>query len=191
MKKVAISQVRIIGGKLRGNKIPVPGVSGLRPTADRIRETLFNWLADDCRGATVLDCFCGSGALGFESVSRGADSVTMIEQDKKAWRNLQQQINRLRLNNIELLNGDALALIADLGRSYSVVFIDPPYALAGLRERVLRSLIDSDRLTDGAQIYFEWPEGETFDLSDPRLSWRRYKKAGEVHYAIAEWRLSR
>lgn len=191
MKKTAMSQIRIIGGMLRGSKLPVPPVDGLRPTPDRIRETIFNWLASECRGATVLDCFSGSGALGFEALSRGADSVTLIEQDSKAADNLKQQIERLRLNHINVYTGDALALIPELGQAYSMVFIDPPYAFTHMREKVLSSLIDNHRLTEGAQIYLEWPQGETFELSDPKLCWRKHKKAGQVHYAIAEWRLSR
>ena len=191
MKKTALSQIRIIGGMLRGSKIPVPSVNGLRPTPDRIRETIFNWLAAACRGATVLDCFSGSGALGFEALSRGADSVTLIEQDSKAGGNLKQQIERLSLDNIKLYTGDALALIPELAQVYSIVFIDPPYALTQMRENVLSSLINNHRLTDGAQIYLEWPEGETFEFNDPNLCWRKHKKAGQVHYAIAEWRLSR
>ena len=77
------SQVRIIAGDWRGRKIPVPDLQGLRPTSDRIRETLFNWLSERCRGASVLDCFAGSGALGFEAASRGAKSVTLVELNKK------------------------------------------------------------------------------------------------------------
>lgn len=176
---------------LRGRKIPVLSVSGLRPTPDRIRETIFNWLAAECRGATVLDCFSGSGVLGFEALSRGADSVTLIEQDRNAGDNLKQQIEKLKLNNIELRAGDALAVIPGLGEEYNIVFIDPPYALTAMRENTLNSLIEHKRLADGAQIYVEWPQGETFELSHPNLSWRKHKKAGQVHYAIAEWRLSR
>jgi 16S rRNA (guanine966-N2)-methyltransferase len=191
MQETAMSHIRIIGGMLRGRKIPVPPVQGLRPTPDRIRETIFNWLAAECRRATVLDCFSGSGALGFEAFSRGADSVTLIEQDRTAGDNLQQQMKKLKLGNVKLYAGDALAVIPGLGEQYSMVFIDPPYALAHLRENALDSLIDHHRLTDGAQIYLEWPQGETFELSHPNLSWRKHKKAGQVHYAIAEWRLSR
>lgn len=191
MQKTAMSHIRIIGGVLRGRKIPVPPVHGLRPTPDRIRETIFNWLAGECRGATVLDCFSGSGALGFEALSRGAECVTLIEQNRKAGDNLKQQIEKLNLNHIKLRAGDALAEIPGLDAKYSIVFIDPPYALSGMRENALNSLIDHHRLADGAQIYLEWPQGETYELSHPDLSWRKHKKAGQVHYAIAEWRLSR
>lgn len=190
-QKPATSRIRIIGGKLRGSKISVPTVTGLRPTPDRVRETLFNWLADECRGATVLDCFCGSGVLAIESVSRGAAWVTMIEQNRLAWENLKQQAQRFMLDNTEILNGDALSLIEKLEHRYSLVFVDPPYACSGMREAVLRNLIDNGRLDDSAQIYLEWPEGDNVELDHPGLTWRKHKKAGQVHYAIAEWRLSR
>lgn len=190
-RKPGASQIRVIAGQLRGSKLPVPSVAGLRPTPDRIRETLFNWFADDCRGAVVLDCFAGSGALGFEAGSREASWVTMIEQDKKAWKNLQTQVQRLQLDNIELLNGDALSLIPGLKRRYDLVFIDPPYARPEFRGEVLQGLIKHAKLNDGARIYLEWPQGETFELPGTELSWWKKKKAGQVHYAIAEWRLSR
>lgn len=185
------SQIRIIGGKLRGSKISVPAVTGLRPTPDRVRETVFNWLADDCRGATVLDCFCGSGVLAIESLSRGAAWVTMIEQNRLAWQNLKQQVQRFTIDKAEVLNGNALSLIENLKHQYSLVFVDPPYASSGMRETVLQNLIENGRLDDVAQIYLEWPEGDTVELDHPGLTWRKHKKAGQVHYAIAEWRLSR
>ncbi len=191
MSGSSASQVRIISGQLRGSKLPVPSVEGLRPTPDRIRETLFNWLANECRGAVVLDCFAGSGALGFEAGSREARLVTMIERDRLAWRNLQNQAQRLQLDNIELLNGDALALISGLKQSYDLVFVDPPYARPEFRTEVLASLIKSRKLNDGARIYLEWPQGEVFEFPDAQLSWWKQKKTGQIHYAIAEWQLSR
>lgn len=168
----------------------MPSIPGLRPTPDRVRETLFNWLADHCRGAMVLDCFSGSGALGFEALSRGAGKVTMIERDKTAYENLQRQANRLKLDNIEIVNADALSAIKQLKQAYSLVFIDPPYAASELRRQTLHSLAEQSKLDRGAQIYLEWPIGESFELDHPQLSWRKRKKAGQVHYAIAEWHRS-
>ncbi len=191
VNKIKPTQVRIIAGQWRGRRIPVPDAEGLRPTPDRIRETLFNWLADECRGATVLDCFSGSGVLGFEACSRGAKSVTIIEKNGFAWKNLQTQVQLLESDNIELLCGDVLDLVPQLSRSYSLVFIDPPYALPELRTLVLDSLLTYGKLTDGARIYLEWPQGESFELPSSDFHWLKQKKAGSVHYAIAEWRLSR
>ena len=100
MIKTKPGQVRIIAGEWRGSKLVVPAVDGLRPTPDRIRETLFNWLANDCRGANVLDCFAGSGALGFEVASRGARQVRLIEQNPLAFNNLQDLKQRLKADNV-------------------------------------------------------------------------------------------
>jgi 16S rRNA (guanine966-N2)-methyltransferase len=191
MKKPRLAQVRIISGCWRGTKLSVPTVDGLRPTPDRIRETLFNWLGNDCRGANVLDCFAGSGALGFEAASRGARQVRLIERNSRALRNLEDLKRRLKADNIGLLQGDAVDLIPDLPENYDLVFVDPPYAEPDLRARVIIQLIEYAKLSDGARIYLEWPHGELFELPHPQLSWMKQKKAGQVHYAIAEWRLSR
>jgi len=186
-----IQQVRIIGGQWRGRKLPVPEVDGLRPTPDRIRETLFNWLMTDCPGAMVLDCFAGSGVLGFEALSREARHLTMIESNSRAWRNLDRQVEDLRDDRITLISGDAIGLIAQLKHQFNLVFIDPPYGLAQLRQQVLESLIEHRRLLDGAKVYLEWPLGEQFQLPHSGLSWLKQKIAGRVNYAIAEWRPSR
>lgn len=191
MKQNSVSQIRIIAGQWRGRKIPVPDIEGLRPTPDRIRETLFNWLAAHCRDAIALDCFAGSGALGFEACSRGANTVTMIEKNKMAWMSLQTQAERLEADNIEVLFGDVLDLIPQLQQNYSLVFIDPPYASAELRGEVLDALLVHRKLADGACIYLEWPQGESFELPSDDFRWLKQKKAGQVHYAIAEWHISR
>ncbi|MCP4489445.1 MAG: 16S rRNA (guanine(966)-N(2))-methyltransferase RsmD [Gammaproteobacteria bacterium] len=191
MKKNTASQLRIIGGRWRGRKIPVPAIAGLRPTPDRIRETVFNWLAARCQAATALDCFAGSGALGFEVASRGAKAVFMVEKSSDAMQNLVNQKQRLEANNIELYRGDILALIPSLQRSLDIVFIDPPYARSELRHRVIDALITNQSLADGARIYLEWPHGERFEFLSAGFTWLKQKKAGQVHYAIAEWRLCR
>lgn len=191
MKQVKSTQVRIIAGRWRGSKLPVPTVTGLRPTPDRIRETLFNWLANDCRSAQVLDCFAGSGVLGFETASRGAARVTFIEQNEQGWRNLMVQIQRLQAENIDLHRGNSIELIPQLSPIYDIVFIDPPYARPELRELVIKLLIENQKLADGARIYLEWPLGEQYDLPHSDLVWLKQKKAGQVNYAIAEWRPSR
>lgn len=182
--------LRIIGGRWRASKLPIPDIEGLRPTPDRIRETLFNWLMTDCPGASVLDCFSGSGALGFEALSREAKHLTMIENNTVAWRNLQKQAKRFPADQITLVQGDAIELIVQLKGQFSLVFIDPPYAMPQLRQQVLINLIAHQRLMDGAKIYLEWPLGEEFELAEPGFSWVRHKIAGRVNYAIAEWRVS-
>ena len=191
MVKKNNQQVRIIGGRWRGSKLSVPDIDGLRPTPDRIRETVFNWLITDCAGASVLDCFAGTGALGFEALSRDAKHITMIENNALAWSNLKGQTQRLHASKVTLLSGSAIELITQLKQQFSLVFIDPPYALPQLRQQVLESLITHDRLIEGAKIYLEWPVGEQFELPSSGLYWLKQKLAGRVNYAIAEWCLSR
>lgn len=191
MSRAKPQQVRIIGGIWRGRKIPVTNIDGLRPTPDRIRETLFNWLAMDCPGASVLDCFAGSGVLGFEAISRAAKQLTMVEKDSQARDRLQQQLERFECDSITLICGDIVKLIPGMKNQFDLVFVDPPYALPQLRYQVINSLLEHRRLINGAKIFIEWPAAEQFDLPVPELSWLKQKKAGLVNYGIAEWRLSR
>ena len=191
MSSKRVQQVRIIGGAWRGKKIPVAEVEGLRPTPDRIRETLFNWLMTECSGANVLDCFAGSGALGLEALSREARHLTMIESNSHALRNLQRLAQNWNTDRITLFSGDAIGLIPKLNRRFNVVFIDPPYALPWLRQQVIESLISHQMLEEVAKVYFEWPLGEEFELPGSGLLWLKQKIAGRVNYALAEWRPSR
>jgi 16S rRNA (guanine966-N2)-methyltransferase len=185
------SQIRIIGGSWRGRKLAVIDAPGLRPTPDRIRETLFNWLARDCRGAIVLDCFAGSGALGIEALSRGAQKLVALEQQPQAVAGLRAQVSRLGGADIDIVAGDALQSIGRLQQRFDIVFIDPPYAEPQLRKQVFEKLEAEDRLSPGALIYFEWPDPETFELPSDALQWLKQKSAGRVNYALAEWKGSR
>ena len=184
------SQVRIIGGKWRGSKLSVIDAEGLRPTPDRIRETLFNWLALDCPGAQVLDCFAGSGVLGFEALSRGARRLVALEQQPQALASLRAQSKRFDGDTIEILSGDALHSIRQLQQKFDIVFIDPPYARPQLRKQIFIQLETQACLQPGARVYFEWPSSENFELPAPGLHWLKQKTAGQVNYAIAEWQLS-
>ncbi len=128
MQKTGPGHVRIIAGTLRGSKLPVLGEPGLRPTADRVRETLFNWLQSKVAGARVLDVFAGSGALGFEAASRGAAQVLCIENSTSAAANLHQQQQRLQLANLQVVQGDALSWLAEADTAnFDLVFLDPPF----------------------------------------------------------------
>lgn len=184
-------QIRIIGGRWRGRRLQVIDAEGLRPTPDRIRETLFNWLGDECRGASVLDCFAGSGALGFEALSRGARSLLALEKNPAAAQNLRLLAQRLECDAVEVIRGDALQAIAGLQGAFDIVFIDPPYAQGQWRGQVIEVLEARQCLRVGAKIYFEWPKNESFELPSARLQLQKQKSAGQVEYAIAEWRLSR
>jgi 16S rRNA (guanine966-N2)-methyltransferase len=181
------SQIRIIGGCWRGRKLNVVDAPGLRPTPDRIRETLFNWLAQGCRDACVLDCFAGSGALGFEALSRGAAKLVAIERQKQAAAGLRAEAKRLQSDAVEVLEGDALQLIGRLRQGFDIVFVDPPYAEPELRQQIFAKLESADCLNPGAVLYFEWPASESFTLPSPALRWLKQKSAGRVNYAIAEW----
>lgn len=183
-------QIRIIGGDWRGRKLSVIDADGLRPTPDRIRETLFNWLATKCHFATVLDCFAGSGALGLEAMSRGAGALVACEQHPQAVDNLRQQLQRLGSDAIDIIAGDVQDSIDRFEQSFDIVFIDPPYAHPEMRARVLLQLEARQCLREASIIYFEWPQSQVFELPSANLHWLKQKKAGQVHYAIAEWRFS-
>ena len=185
------SQVRIIGGQWRGRKLPVVDGAGLRPTPDRIRETLFNWLAADCRGARVLDCCAGTGVLGLEAVSRGACGLVAIERNPAAVEALRSAVEQLQADTVQVIRGDALRVIDGLMQPFDLVFIDPPYADPELRTQLFLRLQENQCLAENARIYFEWPVGEDFALPSEYLSWLRQKCAGQVNYAVAEWRRSR
>jgi 16S rRNA (guanine966-N2)-methyltransferase len=147
--------VRIIGGRWRGSKLPVPAQAGLRPTPDRVRETLFNWLAPVLPGSRCLDLFAGSGALGFEAASRGARRVLAIEREPRQVASLRDSAARLGGDGVEVLLGDALAwLRAAPVETFDIAFVDPPFASglwAGVRERLPAHLAES------AWLYVEQP----------------------------------
>ncbi len=185
------SQVRIIGGKWRGRKLQVVDAAGLRPTPDRVRETLFNWLDQELSDATVLDCFAGSGVLGFEALSRGARSVTALERQQRVVANLRAQAERLETTAFEIVAGDARESIEKLQQKFDIVFIDPPYAEPQMRGQVYKQLEIHGCLRPGAKIYFEWPASERLELPAADLHWLKQKTAGQIKYAIAEKRGSR
>lgn len=151
-------KVRIIAGRWRGSRLEVPAVPGLRPSPDRVRETLFNWLQGDVAGARCLDLFAGSGALGFEAASRGAGEVVMVERDPRALAALGAAKARLGADQVEVVADDALAwLMRGPGRPFDVVFVDPPFA-AGLHRAVLAAL--GPWLSPAAKVYVESARGE-------------------------------
>lgn len=180
-------QPRIIAGAWRGRRLKVLPLEGLRPTPDRIRETVFNWLAVDCRGATVLDCCAGSGTMVLEALSRGAGAAVAIEKQNSAARLLQQQAADFNTDRLRVIQGDAIRTIPRLAGGFDLVFIDPPYAEPGLRARCVELLEQTGQLNEGAKVYFEWPLQTAFDLPSDNLSWWRRKKAGQVEFGVAEW----
>jgi 16S rRNA (guanine966-N2)-methyltransferase len=157
--------IRIIGGEHRGRKLRFPDVKGLRPTADRVRETLFNWLQTRVPGAVCLDLFAGSGAIGLEALSRGADKLVFCEQSAAAVHNLQENIELLGLQDkAEVQRMDARRLLQrSPGELFDIVFLDPPFA-AGLLSEICQQLEQSGCLAQHAFIYVEqdsshpWPD---------------------------------
>lgn len=172
MKPSGSGSVRIIGGRWRGSRLPVAERSGLRPTADRVRETLFNWLQGELHGASCLDLFAGSGALGFEAASRGADRVLLVERDAAQAASLRASAERLQATAVAVRCADAQAVLAELpAAAFDLVFVDPPFA-SGLAESVLPRL---DRvLRPAAWLYLE----ATIEQQAPQLAadWRLHRE---------------
>ena len=156
-------KVRVIGGAWRGRSIKVADVLGLRPTADRTRETLFNCLGQRVDGLTCLDMFAGTGALGFESLSRGAKLVYMIEQSPKAHQSIKENYQLLSqdgvLGELNLMRGDAIHQVANmLEESVDITFIDPPFSQEDLYLKALAQAVRINRKTTGSAIYVEHPK---------------------------------
>ena len=179
--KSANGFIRIISGQFRGRKLPVKDVQGLRPTTDRIKETVFNWLMQDTRDAAVLDCFAGSGGLGFEALSRFAKRAVFFELDKSAASQLIQNISTLKLENATIKQGDSLALLANnsLDEQFDLVFVDPPFR-QNLAEKSCLLLESNQWVTEQALIYVEL-ESELTSFTPPD-NWLllKEKSAGQV-----------
>jgi 16S rRNA (guanine966-N2)-methyltransferase len=178
------NRVRIIGGEHRGRRIAVADRPGLRPTPDRVRETLFNWLGQRLDGLACLDLFAGSGALGFEAASRGAARVVMVENDRQAFGALEEARAAIGLRQVDLVFGDAFDYVKQGDDRFDVVFLDPPFkqnagqnTLAAALERLPR------RLAPGARVYAEAPGPLAL------AGWRelRRARAGQVSYQLLEW----
>ncbi|WP_434777044.1 16S rRNA (guanine(966)-N(2))-methyltransferase RsmD [Neisseria sp. Ec49-e6-T10] len=128
VKKKSNNQIRIIGGTHKRSLIHFPSIEGLRPTPDRVRETLFNWLGQDLTGQVILDLFAGSGALGFEAASRGAKKVTLIECNAQIVRMLLENQHRLQFDQIDIIKQDALSFLKKMPIApYNIIFLDPPF----------------------------------------------------------------
>jgi 16S rRNA (guanine966-N2)-methyltransferase len=181
---VKTNQVRIIGGQWRSRIVRFPDAQSLRPTTDRLRETLFNWLGQDLTGKTCLDLFAGSGALGFEAASRGARHVVMIEQSAGVYRALLETQELLGAGQVELHRADAFAFLKTDTRRYDIVFLDPPFQLGWL-PRLLPML--PIRLEADARVYME--AEETFAVPSA-FEVLRQTRAGQVHGVLIKYRQS-
>ena len=183
MANHAPGKLRIIGGSLRNSRLAVPDVAGLRPTSDRVRETLFNWLMPVIDGARCLDLFAGTGALGVEALSRGAAWVDFVEHDRDLSRALEQNLLRLKQDRAAVRAGDALQLLRrEPARHYDVVFLDPPFA-ADLWNPAAQALEAHGWLKPHAWIYVEAPATAALALP-PSWQLHRESAAGAVRFAL-------
>lgn len=178
MRRNRINTVRIIGGRWRSRILDFPDLAELRPTPDRVRETLFNWLGQDLTGLACLDLFAGSGALGFEALSRGAASVVMVEKDPKALEALRGNAKKLDAANLTIVRGDALEFARSSHSRFDLVFVDPPYRL-GLHAPALELV--RGLLAEGGRVYVE--SASIFDSSRDWLA-LKHARAGNVHFHL-------
>ncbi|WOH36539.1 16S rRNA (guanine(966)-N(2))-methyltransferase RsmD [Thalassotalea fonticola] len=182
-QKQQTGQVRIIAGQFRGRKLPVIMADGLRPTTDRVKETVFNWLMPYLYNVKCLDCFAGSGSLGFEALSRGVRSTQFYELNAIAAKQIQDNIQLLKASNAKINKGSCLALLEKEQQEFDLVFIDPPFR-KGFVGQTAELLESKQLLADEAVIYIE-VESELADLQLP-VNWQLLKEkvSGQVAYRL-------
>ncbi|MEO6687489.1 MAG: 16S rRNA (guanine(966)-N(2))-methyltransferase RsmD [Dokdonella sp.] len=180
--KSTAGTLRIVAGSLRGSRLNVPDMQGLRPTPDRVRETLFNWLAPSIPGARCLDLYAGTGALGIEAMSRGAGECVLVERDRGLCKLLQENLSRLQVANAKVVNDDAAGFLAAPVEPFDLVFLDPPFD-ANLWASSARQLEQGGWLREGAFVYVE-----SIADADVRLpsNWASHRegRAGAVQFAL-------
>ncbi|MDR5611792.1 MAG: 16S rRNA (guanine(966)-N(2))-methyltransferase [Arsenophonus sp.] len=176
-------QIRIIGGKWRGRKLPVFDSEGLRPTTDRIRETLFNWLMPVIQEARCLDCFAGSGALAIEALSRYAASATLIELERSVATQLVANLAKLEAKNVQVINSDTLNYLTQNGTAYDVIFLDPPFRKDLLQQTALL-LEQNGWLSENCWIYVEEEAEANLALLPKNWQLHRKKVTGQVAYCL-------
>lgn len=183
-KRAKSNSIRIIAGQWRARRLPVLEHDGLRPSTDRVRETLFNWLMHDISGAHCLDLFAGSGALGLECLSRGAESALFVESDRKVAAQLQQNLQTLNaLKKGKVLNQDALNMVRQkASKPFDLVFLDPPFE-NDLLSHVMPLLNDNGWVSDSSLVYVEQASKQD---PCPTPGWKVYKegKAGNSRYTL-------
>lgn len=183
--KVATSTLRIIGGQWRSRRLNFPAIDGLRPTTDRLRETLFNWLAPAIYGANCLDLFAGSGALGLEALSRGAQHATFIDLSSQATNALRQNLDTLQCANATVYQDSADQWLQHNHDKYDVIFLDPPFRKSLLQTCVTR-IDQASMLNEGAFIYLEM-ESELNQIDIPE-NWQvqKEKMVGQVRCLLLQ-----
>ncbi|NHO67982.1 16S rRNA (guanine(966)-N(2))-methyltransferase RsmD [Aestuariicella hydrocarbonica] len=184
-KQSGSQTLRIIGGQWRGRKLPFVSADGLRPTGDRIRETLFNWLMPDLPGANCLDVFSGSGALALEALSRGAKSATLLELNPQAAAQIRHNLSLLQCPQAQLVQTDSLSWLqrpTPPSATFDIVFVDPPFQ-HDFWQATITALEDHQWLSDGAAIYIETPKHLPLNIP---ANWHlhREKHAGDVSFRL-------
>ena len=181
------SQLRIIGGAWRGRKLTFTERPGLRPTGDRVRETLFNWLAPYLHGARCLDLFAGSGALGMEALSRGAEHCEFVDSDRQAVTSLKANLTALGSDcpaaRAQVTLNNAQQFLSTRPAEWHIVFVDPPFG-QGLAEPALNQLIDRNCLARDSWVYFETRQSQPEPIPEHRYTVHREKTAGDVLYRL-------
>ena len=176
--------VRIIAGRWRGRRLHLAAGSTTRPTSDRIRATLFNWLMPVVEGARCLDLFAGTGALGIEALSRGAAEVWFVEQSPEVVEQLQTSLVELGAENDRVVIADALSFLSGRPRAFDIVFLDPPFQGTNLEN--LCTLLEGGWLAPGARIYLELSRQQELPVLPSNWRLVRDKTAGHVRFALAE-----
>ena len=175
--------VKIIGGRWRGTKLPVILKENIRPTPARVRETLFNWLQTYIEGSRCLDLFAGSGALGFESISRGAGHASFVDIDPQVTKLLSQQLTKLQSSDGEIICMDGVGFIDACNNPFDIVYLDPPFSLFNL-ENILEKLSASNVLKPDGLVYVE-SSVENFPQKLPiNWKWKRQSNASQVEYGL-------
>jgi len=175
--------LRIIGGQWRRRQLVIADIPTLRPTSDRIRETLFNWLQDTIPGRRCLDLFAGSGALGFEAASRGADRVVMLDANTEVVHQLKIQAARLGANQVYIEQADSLCWLQTCSQGFDIIFLDPPFRQDLLDKTI--SILRHKGLREGTRIYLETEASRTIPELPPEWEYLRSGQAGQVRYFLA------
>lgn len=178
----APNRLRIVGGRWRGMRIDFPPIEAIRPSPDRVRETLFNWLQTHISGARCLDLFAGSGALGIEALSRGASAATFVEREPQVGRHLTQTLQRLGATGATVQTQDALRFLERTPQPFDVVFLDPPFASTLLQ--TVFSKLPQGWLAPDAHIYVECPADVPLPPLSPGWTVYRSKQTGQVGYHL-------
>jgi 16S rRNA (guanine966-N2)-methyltransferase len=178
------NELRIIGGEWRGRRIRFAARPGIRPTPDRVRETLFNWLAPVVEGSRCLDLFAGSGALGLEALSRGAAAATFVESDRMSAERLRETIATLGTERARVVEADALRWLDGPTERFDIVFLDPPFG-SGLHAEASRKLDSGGWLSPSAYVYLEAPARDGPPPLPAGWTLHRSGKAGAVGYHLA------